>query len=145
MNSQGSDPAFEYQSMRPFADLGGGAGGPSRGAGGNLSFPGGKALQKGNHFVTVVWSVHLYRQRQIDHSQNGVHRRAQFVADVGQKPALGFAGRFGGGLGPQELLLRIFELRHFLPQAFRQPLAFLLGVVVAPSAGVYNHTGVSAG
>ena len=49
-------------------------------------------------------------QRHVDHPQDGIHRRAQFVADIGQELAL----RFVGGLGR----LRRFPHRFFRPFAF---------------------------
>ena len=46
----------------------------------------------------------LLAQGQVGHAQDGVHRRAQFVAHAGQELALGDVGGLGGGLGLQLLL-----------------------------------------
>ena len=51
--------------------------------------------------------VDRLRQRHVDHAQDGVHRRAQFVAHVGQELALGDVGGLGGFLG---VLQRFFRL-----------------------------------
>ena len=42
--------------------------------------------------------------QQIRHSDNGVHRRANFVAHARQKRAFGAVGGFGGFLGLTELV-----------------------------------------
>ena len=44
---------------------------------------------------------------QVGEAQDGVHGRADFVAHVGQELALGLAGRFGGGPGPDHGLFRL--------------------------------------
>ena len=48
--------------------------------------------------VLAVGSA-CFRQRQIDHAQDGVHGRAQLMADVGQELALGLVGGLGGCFG----------------------------------------------
>ena len=48
---------------------------------------------------------HVGVEHQIGHAQNGVHRRADFVAHVRQEFALGAIGRFGQFLGDFQLLL----------------------------------------
>ena len=51
----------------------------------------------------------LRRQRRVERpfrqAEDGVERRPQFVADVGQKLALGAVGLLGGLLGAAQLLL----------------------------------------
>ena len=44
-------------------------------------------------------------QCQIGHADDGVHRRADFVAHIGQKVALGTTRRFGSFLGKFQLFL----------------------------------------
>ena len=54
------------------------------------------------------WTVGSSRLRQchVDHAQNGVHRRAQLVAHVGQELALGDVGGLGGFLGSLQRFFR---------------------------------------
>ena len=68
----------------------------------------------------VVDPPHGQRQ----HAEDAVHRRAQLVADVGQKSRLGVAGGFGGLLGERQVA------RALLDQAFQVLLVvgqFFLG------------------
>ena len=49
-------------------------------------------------------------ERQVRHADDAVHRRADFVAHVGQEFALGAAARFGRFLGLEQSRLRPFAL-----------------------------------
>ena len=61
-------------------------------------------------------------ERQIEHADDGVHRRADLVAHVGQKAALGQCGRLGPLSRPLQLALGTLALldvaldraRHFV-------------------------------
>ena len=61
-------------------------------------------------------------ERQLDHADDAVHRRADFMAHVGQEFALGAAGGFGPRLGQRELLVDAAQL---LPRALRSAIAHL--------------------
>ena len=54
---------------------------------------------------------------QFRHADDGVHRRADFVAHVGQEKALGAAGRFGGLLGLRQLPVGPVQLGRALADA----------------------------
>ena len=64
-------------------------------------------LGRGPDDLEVLALVGLERrlQGELGHADDGVHRRADLVADVGQELALGLVGRLGDLLGLLELLL----------------------------------------
>ena len=57
--------------------------------------------------VVALLGRELGPQRQFGHADDGVHRRANLVAHVGEKLALGFRGFFGALLGDLELASRV--------------------------------------
>ena len=67
-------------------------------------------MNHGDAFSLLQREVGL--QRQFAHSKNAVHRRADLVAHVGQKFALGAAGIFGGLLCGGEFLLDALAVRY---------------------------------
>ncbi len=50
-------------------------------------------------------------EQQIEHAQHPIQRRAQFVAHIGQKQALGAVGLLGSGLGQLQFGVEALELR----------------------------------
>ena len=71
--------------------------------------------------------VDLFEQ-QVGEAEDGVHRRAQLVAHVGQEGAFGAVGRFGGFLGEGELegaaFDQLFEPVPVQPELFEAPGQF---------------------
>ncbi len=61
--------------------------------------------------------VQLGLQRQVGHADDGVHRRADLVAHVGQEVALGPGGLLGDLLGFPQLVLRQLGLGYVLGHA----------------------------
>ena len=68
----------------------------------------GRALDQAE-VLALPWRQ-LGIQGQLGHADDAVHRRADLVAHVGEKLALGSAGRLGGLLGDPQLLLGALDL-----------------------------------
>ena len=54
--------------------------------------------------VSLLLGRELRRQRQLGHAENGIHRRADFMAHVRQELTLGLVRRFGPDTGFLQLL-----------------------------------------
>ena len=64
--------------------------------------------------LPLVWLEFQVAAQNLGIAKDGVHRRADFVAHVGEKGALGAIGGFGGFFGLLELLYMRFQLPVFL-------------------------------
>ena len=74
--------------------------------------------------VIALFGAHWCVEQQLGHAQDGVHRRANFVADVGHERALGAVGLVGRFLGPLELRLGLLlrrDIEHKAQTAVAAP------------------------
>lgn len=68
--------------------------------------------------------LHDFFLQHLGLAQNGVKRRPQLVAHVGQKPTFGLIGRFGGLLSIIQFLLRplsLSDVANHLGRAYHMP------------------------
>ncbi len=95
--------------------------------------------------VLALLGVQVGVERQLGHADDAVHRRADFVAHVGQELALGPVRLFGvflrddqlgvhAGAQPQillELLIAALDPRQHLVESIHQPADFVGAVLAA--------------
>ena len=71
--------------------------------------------------LALLFQRQVGSRQQVAEAENGRHRRADFVAHIGQELALGAAGCLGGELGPLQSFLTA-EFRQGHGEMARQPL-----------------------